>query len=412
MDYYQALEMMSQPVRAVDFPRALEPMQRLLELLGNPQHGIPAVVVAGSVGKGSACAAIAAALRTVPGLRVGLFTGPHLHSFRERFLLDGRLISPGIFVALAQEVQQAAERLNFPYSTFERATAMALLWFKRAGAKVMVLEAGIGGRWDAVNTVPKAAAVITVLEREHVAMLGGSLQTIAYHKAGIIGAGEQVFSVPQHDEAADVLRHEAEQQGATLQFVETDALAAAVCGWMAGQGWIPSAPAAYPAVTLPARVEAAQVNGRALIVDGGHTPLAAARLWAHLERLRGDDGAARLVVGMLKEKASAEYLRAFDHAGVQLILTEASGHRALPAAELAALADLQAAQVTVQPDLVAALDTLADAPESARAVAGSLRLAAAAREHYGLLSPDALTEAQRTRSLFEGDAYLKRLLPS
>jgi dihydrofolate synthase/folylpolyglutamate synthase len=414
MDYYQALEVMCRPVRAVDFPRALEPMQRLLDVLGNPEREFPAVVVAGSVGKGSACAAIAAALRTVPGLRVGLFTGPHLHSFRERFVLDGRMITPGIFVALTQEVQQAAERLNFPYSTFERSTALALLWFKRAGAKVMVLEAGIGGRFDAVNTVPKAAAVITPLELEHVAMLGGSLQSIAQHKAGIIERGGCAFSVPQPDEAADVLRHEAEQQGAALHFVEPEQLASAVCGWMAEQGWIPAQPTAYPVPALAARVETVRVGGRDLTIDGGHTPLAAARLWAHLaaQREAEAEGAARLVVGMLKDKASAAYLQAFDHAGVQLVLTQAPGHRGLPAAELAALADLQAAQVTVQPDLAAALNGLASAPESARAVAGSLRMAAAAREHYGLLLPDALEESQRTRALFEGDAYLKRLLPS
>jgi folylpolyglutamate synthase/dihydropteroate synthase len=177
---------------------------------------------------------------------------------------------------------------------------------------------------------------------------------------------------------------------------------------MAEQGWIPAQPTAYPVPALAARVETVRVGGRGLTIDGGHTPLAAARLWSHL----AENGAARLVVGMLKDKASAAYLQAFDHAGVQLVLTQAPGHRGLPAAELAALADLQAAQVTVQPDLVAALNGLASAPESARAVAGSLRMAAAAREHYGLLLPDALEESQRTRALFEGDAYLKRLLPS
>jgi folylpolyglutamate synthase/dihydropteroate synthase len=140
-----------------------------------------------------------------------------------------------------------------------------------------------------------------------------------------------------------------------------------------------------------------------VIIDGGHTPLAARRLAAALQPALAKG--ARVIVGMLTDKDASAYVRELDVPGLTLVLTRAPAERARAAAELAATVRAQHAQVEVEPSFDAALDTALHAPEGILAVAGSLRMAAAAREALGLLDGAALDEARRTRALFEGPAY-------
>src|SRR6185503_972995 len=194
------------------------------------------VVVTGSTGKGTTCLRLAELL-SIAGLNVGLYTSPHLHLFRERFAVlvssDGsrrlnidlqnrscRLITQSEFVEIAQIVFTAQQKLDHRYSTFESATAIALLWFAKQQVEIAVLEIGIGGRFDAVNAVTNVLAVFTPIEAEHISMLGGSLESVAWHKAGIIQPNGQAISVPQVPEVMAVLEREAYEKGAALQIVD------------------------------------------------------------------------------------------------------------------------------------------------------------------------------------------------
>ncbi len=237
--YFDALRALVQPIRAATWELTLDPMRRLIAALDEPQRAYRAVVVTGSTGKGTTCLRIAAAL-SASGLKVGLYTSPHLHLFRERFVVmkphpptpsataltgEGeqnptRMITQAEFVEMAQMVLAAEREINrdadHVYSTFERATALALLWFARQQIDVAVLEVGIGGRFDAVNVVANDLAVFTPIEAEHVAILGGSLESVAWHKAGIIQPRSAAISVAQTPEVWAVLEREAQEKGASL----------------------------------------------------------------------------------------------------------------------------------------------------------------------------------------------------
>jgi imidazole glycerol phosphate synthase glutamine amidotransferase subunit len=169
----------------------LERVRHLLSLLGEPQRSFASVHIAGSKGKGST-AAMAESMLRAAGYRTGLYTSPHLHTFRERMRLDGALIPEAEVVRLVQQVRPLADQIP-EITTFEVMTAMALAWFAQNEAEWVVLEVGLGGRLDATNVVVPAVAVITSISLDHVAILGDTLAQIAAEKAGIIKPGVGAF---------------------------------------------------------------------------------------------------------------------------------------------------------------------------------------------------------------------------
>ncbi len=158
-------------------------------------------------------------------------------------------------------------------------------------------------------------------------------------------------------------------------------------------------------VSLPGRLERITFKGRNVIIDGGHTPRAA----RHLRDFIGAAESIRLIVGMLRDKNVAAYLSAFDAPDVHLIYTRAPSDRALSPDDLLARYRPQAAQVTLIDSLDEAFRTIDQADEALIVVAGSLRMAAAAREAFGLLSPDDQDEARITHTIFEGAEYRSKL---
>jgi dihydrofolate synthase/folylpolyglutamate synthase len=417
--YLEALNRICQPVRRGDYPASLRPMHDLMAVLGSPQRDLRAVVVTGSTGKGTTCYQIARLLRG-SGLNVGLYTSPHLHSFRERFIFNDQIICEADFVAGVDAVAQAAHRLGHTYSTFEQATALALWWFARQKPDVVVLEIGLGGRWDAVNVVDNALAVFTRIESEHAAMLGGSLKSVAWHKAGIIKPGGQAVTVKQAAEVFMILRAEARLKlarlhltgGRNLPHDKTDGLLP-LAAWqnLLERGIIPRRAFQNDLrfETLPGRLEQIALDGHRVLIDGGHTPEAARYLLAEITRLAGMTSPVRLIVGLLEDKDARAWLETFDSPRFQIVLTRAPGHRAASPEMLLARYPFCYAMVEIVPDLNTALEQAHTAPESLVVVAGSLRTAAIARETYGLLPVAALDEARATRSLFDGTAYLSKL---
>ena len=160
----------------------LERTSALLGALGNPHDRLRIFHVAGTNGKGSACATLEAVLRN-KGVRVGKYTSPHLVDFRERFLVDGRAVSEEYVVEWINRWTPDVERTGATF--FEATTAMAFDWFQHSGVDVAIIETGLGGRLDSTNVVRPIAAGVTAIGIDHVEYLGTTRESIAFEKAGI-----------------------------------------------------------------------------------------------------------------------------------------------------------------------------------------------------------------------------------
>ncbi|MBE2224122.1 MAG: bifunctional folylpolyglutamate synthase/dihydrofolate synthase [Anaerolineae bacterium] len=199
--------------------------QKLAELVGSPQQAYPAIHIAGTKGKGSVAAMTASCLRAA-GLRVGLYTSPHLQDFRERIRVltpddaDGR-ISEADFVAVVNELKTAVSHI--PSATwFEVVTVMALLYFARQQVDIAVVETGLGGRFDATRVVNPLVCVITSISLDHTDLLGNTLAEIAFEKAGIMKPDVPVVIAPQRAEALSKLLDIAAERGSPLTAVSAD----------------------------------------------------------------------------------------------------------------------------------------------------------------------------------------------
>lgn len=188
--------------------RGLEGMQALWDALGRPAEGIPCIQVAGTNGKGSVCAWLSS-LFYASGVRVGLFTSPHLVHVRERFRIDERDVSDAIIARWLPRVLQAAHETGYPPLFFDVITALGLCVFAEAKVDWIILEVGLGGRLDATTVFPAVASVITSIGLDHCAWLGDTVAAIAREKAGIFRADVPAWigHVPQ--EAAQVIQEEA-----------------------------------------------------------------------------------------------------------------------------------------------------------------------------------------------------------
>ncbi|MAU00844.1 MAG: bifunctional folylpolyglutamate synthase/dihydrofolate synthase [Anaerolineaceae bacterium] len=197
--------------------------RRLMEALGNPYQQYPAIHIAGTKGKGSTAAMCAFALRAA-GYTVGLYTSPHLQDFRERIRIltpddaDGRIPKPQ-FVQQINKIR--ALEADFPDITwFEILTAIAFLHFADSNIDVAVVEVGLGGRLDATNVIIPLVSVITRLSLDHTALLGNTLDKIAYEKGGIIKPSIPVITANQEPEALAKLQAISQERESPLTIVE------------------------------------------------------------------------------------------------------------------------------------------------------------------------------------------------
>jgi dihydrofolate synthase/folylpolyglutamate synthase len=189
----------------------LENMTALCAALGNPERSFQSVIVAGTNGKGSVTAIVAAALHAA-GHRSARYTSPHLERIEERFVIGDREVPTADLESAAGTIQVAVDRLieqgtlKSPPTFFECATAIAFELFRRADVTLAVLEVGLGGRLDATNVVTPIAAAITSIDFDHQAQLGHTLESIAREKAGVIKPGIPVVCGPLPPEAEQVIR--------------------------------------------------------------------------------------------------------------------------------------------------------------------------------------------------------------
>ena len=198
----------------------LERVRELLRRLGSPESGLGIVHVAGTKGKGSTAAMISSVLQKA-GYRVGLFTSPHLHTFRERVQINREPISAEDFAGAMEKVKPHVEEINAVgehgyITTFEALTAMALVYFAEKQVEALVFEVGVGGRLDATNVVTPEVSVITSISRDHTELLGETLPEIAGEKAGIIKEGVPVVVAPQVPEVEEVIGSIARERGSEM----------------------------------------------------------------------------------------------------------------------------------------------------------------------------------------------------
>jgi len=197
----------------------LENIRAVLAAFGNPHQKLPSVLVAGTNGKGSACAMIARIL-VEHKLKVGLYTSPHLVKVEERIRVGERLITKKDFCRLLSLIKEKIEGLlhkgvlEIHPTFFEVLTILALLYFAEKKVDMAVLEVGMGGRFDATNVVDPLVSVITSVSKDHQEYLGTKIGQIAFEKAGIIKPGVPVVCGIEGGEAHRVVRRQARKLGA------------------------------------------------------------------------------------------------------------------------------------------------------------------------------------------------------
>lgn len=206
----------------------LDNIRRLCGRLGEPQRAFRAVHVAGTNGKGSVAALVEAMLRGA-GMRVGLFTSPHLVSFTERIQIDRVPVSESTVLDMYDAMrphldEMAAAGPGGQITFFEVATALAMMAFRDAGVDWAVMETGMGGRLDATNLLEPALCLITSIDLDHMEYLGGTLEAIAREKAGILKAGVPAIALRQRPEVEEVLVDVAKERGVPLAFVDASCL--------------------------------------------------------------------------------------------------------------------------------------------------------------------------------------------
>jgi dihydrofolate synthase/folylpolyglutamate synthase len=317
----------------------LERMRALLKALGDPHDRCRLVHVTGTKGKGSTCAMIAAVLRAA-GLRVGLFTSPHLEHVEERVRVNGTPISHAELAARMDEIAPVVlemERSAYPAPTFfEIGTALGFLHFSRRRCDVAVVEVGLGGRFDSTNVCRPLVSVVTNVGFDHVAQLGNTLEAIAFQKAGIVKRRVPVVSGVTQPGARDVVRREAARLGSPLIEPDTTAcpfptnllgahqvanaavaVAALRCLSDTGMSLPPGAVArGLAAVEWPCRVE--KVGDRPVVIlDTAHNVPSAEALVATLRATFPVGGTKRVVFAVSSDKEYAAILRIlaayFDH---------------------------------------------------------------------------------------------------
>lgn len=181
----------------------LERMNAILTLLGNPQDNLKCIHIAGTNGKGSVCAILAQILKEA-GYKTGLYTSPHIFEYTERIKINGADIMPETFAALVNEIVNLAEKNNIDLTEFEILTAVMFKYFNDEKVDYVVLETGLGGRFDATNVIKSnLCAIITHIDLDHTERLGNTRSKIAFEKAGIIKPNCPVITSEGYEEIKD-----------------------------------------------------------------------------------------------------------------------------------------------------------------------------------------------------------------
>ncbi|MFO7399682.1 MAG: folylpolyglutamate synthase/dihydrofolate synthase family protein [Actinomycetales bacterium] len=405
------------------FDPTLERIAALMDLLGDPHKAYPVIHIAGTNGKTSTARLIESLLRA-RNLRVGRYTSPHLITMRERIAVDGEPLSPQRFVEVYRDIEPYIEMVDAKVgklSFFEVLTAMAYAAFADAPVDVAVIEAGMGGAWDATNVADAAVAVITPIALDHTDYLGPDLASIAKEKAGIIKPGATAILAKQQLPAAEVLMRRVAEVRATvareemefgvrrrdlamggqllqlqgLKGVYEDVFLALYGAHQAGNAATALAAVealtggdeplggevvqqAFAEVQSPGRLEVAR-RSPTVILDAAHNPHG---MTAMLEGLTESFGFSRIiaVLAMMRDKDVDAVLDLMEPVVEVLVVTRNSSPRSMSVEELAERAEQvfgedrvrRAARLDEAIDLAVALADEGDPLDSGVVVTGSV----------------------------------------
>ena len=378
----------------------LERMLRVCEALGQPQDKLPLTVhVAGTNGKGSTIALLRA-MAEAQGLRVHVYTSPHLVRFAERIRLAGTLIDEAYLSDVLQRVEAA--NAGEPLTFFESTTAAAFLAFSEVPADLLLLETGLGGALDATNIITKPKlTVITPIDYDHQAFLGNELSQIAREKAGIFKPGVPAISSRQIDEARRSLERQALKlrvrldflgdgfdiwrEGDRLVFQDEEALYDLPRPRLPGEHQVDNAALAIKAALMlefttdaierglqtaqwPGRLqqlragplyEALPDKGSELWLDGGHNPHAARALRDFIDQMQGrDPKPLYLICGLINTKDAGEFFASFEGLNAQVACVPFSSDAAISPDGLAQAAQSKGLAATSAASPSAALQSL------------------------------------------------------
>jgi dihydrofolate synthase/folylpolyglutamate synthase len=325
----------------------------LLAALANPERRFESILIGGTNGKGSTAAALYAILLAA-GRRAGLFTSPHLTSFRERFLVGGEMLPEEAVAAALARVREPAEAVGATF--FEIVTAIGCLLFAEAGVETAVMEVGLGGRFDATNVLEPRLSVITGVSLDHTEILGDTVEQIAAEKAGIMRTGKLCLTGAEGGALA-VLRGQAKASGTTLLTLAELALTIRPLGWRgvavtltspwgelsAGSPLIGAHQGRNAALAMvaaqvlgidgatiqrglaqtrwPGRLEPLSYQGRTFLLDGAHNPEGALRLAEAVRALQA--APLPLIVAASADKDLAAIAAALGAVASRVIVTRA-----------------------------------------------------------------------------------------
>lgn len=410
----------------------LDNIRQLSAALGDPHKTFPSVIIGGTNGKGSVAAMTAAALGG-SGRRTGVYTSPHLVDLAERFVIDGRPVSPDMLAGAAETVRAASQQLmtsgTLPAhpTFFEATTAIAFEIFKRAQVDIAVLEVGLGGRFDATNVVTPVAAAITSIDLDHTDLLGPTIEDIAREKAGIIKPGVPIVAGERKPEPRAIIETAAAERGApfvsafenielhaamdegraTIDLVTPQATYRGVRLALRGRHQVDNAVVAVRLLETmndggvdvsrdaiaeglrgavwPARLEPLSASRldrpeRTVLLDAAHNPAGARALAGYLADWH--PGGVPIVFGAMRDKDAAGMLSVLAPQASRFCLTSAQTPRAMDPASLSEIARRAAPDVPVdvKPNVRAALECALDRSDSPTVVcAGSIFLVGEAR---------------------------------
>jgi dihydrofolate synthase/folylpolyglutamate synthase len=335
----------------------LDRMRRLMTALGSPQERFGTIHVAGTNGK-SSTVRMAAAILARHGLRAGAYLSPHLVSFTERVRVDDADLSEERFAAAVGRAAKAAEKVNRTLeegdrvTQFEALTAAAYSELAEAGVDVAVVEAGLGGRYDATNVIPSRVQVLTNVGLEHTRWLGPTIADVAAEKLDIVRPGATlVVGADLHDDAMALARRVCDERSATLVVAPAHsglellaqgehqqrnfAVARAAAEAYHGALDDTAVAEAAAATLVPGRFQIVD-EAPVTVIDGAHNPAGMAAL---AQSLRAFAGGRRIVacVSVLDDKDAAGMLRELLPLCAEVVFTQSANPRALPAGTLQSL---------------------------------------------------------------------------
>jgi dihydrofolate synthase/folylpolyglutamate synthase len=388
----------------------LETPRKLAALAGDPQNRLRFIHVAGTNGKGSTCAMLESIYRAA-GLRVGLFTSPHLVSFRERIQINRKLISENDVARLVSEIQESLK--FFPAGAhptfFEVVTLLALKFFEEQKCDLVIWETGLGGRLDATNIVTPLASVITNIAFDHEQWLGDTLEKIAAEKAGIIKPGIPVVTSVKNPEELAAIEKIARKKNAPLTIIQKPESRSRKSGSLLGEHQKINAALAAATVRVlqkeisvtekqieiglqhvnwPGRLQLVErPGGQRFLLDGAHNVAGAKALREALEK---DFPVKRrtLILGILQDKNWREVCEMLSPLAVKIFVVPVASERTSDPNELAeiCLANNPAGKVFAEASLAEALKKAGDAEFIV--ITGSLYLIGEALEQLGVMTAD------------------------